>query len=81
MRIDEPVDACCEHPVQDHDPEMGCLHGWTATVKGCPCQFARQLPKAPASLLDQIAVAMAVSGATGFRRSAGGHDGRWRRNR
>lgn len=72
--------SCCGHPDGEHDPDEGCLHGWTATEQGCPCRPEPRAPE-PAGLLDTIAAVMAATGATGLRRVAGPHDGRWRRNR
>ncbi len=73
-------DPGCEHNPDEHDEDEGCLNGWTATEKGCPCR-PKQKPAEPVGVLDLIAVRMAASGATGFRRISGNHDGRWRRNR
>jgi hypothetical protein len=86
MLSDEPTAGgkpCCAHDPDEHDPDEGCLHGWTETLEGCPCRQATKAPAAPVSVFDRIAVQMAASGATGFhvRRVAGSHDRRWRRNR
>jgi hypothetical protein len=74
------ADRCPEHPDAPHDSDEGCLHGWTDTLVGCPWRPSPK-PTRQVGVLDRIVVAMAASGATGFRRTAGGHDGRWRRNR
>jgi hypothetical protein len=74
------AERCPDHPDAPHDPDEGCLHGWTDTLTGCPWRPEVKRP-APPGVLDRIAVAMAATGSTGFRRVSGGHDGRWRRNR
>ncbi len=78
-----PTGPCCVHALDEHDPDEGCLHGWTDTEAGCPCRPPERPPAQPVGVFDRIAVAMAASGATGFRvrRVAGSHDRRWRRNR
>ncbi len=74
---------CCGHDLGEHDPDEGCLNGWTDTEAGCPCRPAPKPAAGPVGVLDRITVAMAASGATGLRvrRVAGSHDRRWRRNR
>jgi hypothetical protein len=82
MTTEMTGDRCPEHPDAEHDDDEGCLHGWTATERGCPWRPAPKTVE-PVGVFDRIAVAMAASGATGlrFRRSAGSSDRRWRRNR
>lgn len=75
------ADRCPDHPDGPHDSDEGCLHGWTDMLAGCPWRPAPGAPTPPVGVLDRVAVAMAAAGATGLRRAAGGHDGRWRRNR
>jgi hypothetical protein len=77
------AERCCAHPPAEHDPDEGCLHGWTETVKGCPCRPAPKAPTEPAGVFGRITVQMAAAGADGFRvrRVSGQHDRRWRRNR
>ncbi len=86
MHPNEPMAAtqsCCAHGLDEHDPDEGCLHGWTDVLKGCPCRPAPETPAAPAGMFDRITAQMAAAGATGFRvrHTAGSHDRRWRRNR
>lgn len=72
---------CCGHDSSEHDEDEGCLHGWTATVAGCPCRPKPGVPAESFGILERLAAGMALAGATGFRRVPGRHDGRWRRNR
>ncbi len=76
------TDRCCTHDDDEHDPDEGCLHGWTATEQGCPCRPDPKPPTdEPAGVFTKVVARMAFAGATGLRPAAGGRDGRWRRNR
>lgn len=76
-------ERCPDHPDGDHDPDEGCLEGWTETTRGCGWRPTPKAPPRPPGILDRIALAALDAGATGFstRRPAGSHDRRWRRNR